>query len=238
MLRKFLIAASVVAPLFSIAQTGKAEVDKVKVKVRVSPEQKPDGTMTPYATIRSTPTTIMVMRSPDFSDKAFTKQEPRLDLYDREKLTHLRSMEPAMFRLKQDRLLLQDLIMFGGKPTLIARSGTESEVGLFYQNVDPHLVRQPPAFERLCTFPVEVKERRAANVINEVGRSTSERWSTVIASDSAHLLVHSPELRGREDGDAFYLMAMLDRNMQVLWQQILRVSGGSSRSDVLDAVVD
>ena len=210
--------------------------DKVKVKVRIGLEQKPDGTMMPYSIIKSSPTSIMVLRSMEFADRAFTKKEPRLDVYDREKLVYERSMEPVMQRLHQDRLLLEDLVLFPSKPTLVARSGSETEIALFYQHVDPHLVRQPPAFDKLCTFPVEVKERHAAWTNN--GNATREKWSTAIAADSAHMLIHSPELRGRDDGDAFYLLAMVDRNMQVKWQQILRVSGDSERSEVLDAAVD
>lgn len=228
------IIGCALAPFALHAQT--KPDDKVKVKVRIGLEQKPDGTMMPYSIIRSGPSTLLMFRSPEFAQRAFTKQEPRIDAYDREKLIYERSLEPVMQRLKQERLLLEDLVLFPKKPTLIARSGGETEVALFYQHIDPNLVRQPPAFERLCTFPVEVKERHAAWTNN--GNPTREKWSTVIAADSAHMLVHSPELRGRDENDAFYLLAMLDKDMRVTWQHILRVDGDYERSDVLDAAVD
>lgn len=236
-----MLAPRLFAPLlfaalpFTLLAQAKPE-DKVKVKARIGLEQKPDGTMTPYSILRSSPTTLLVFRSPDFAQRAFTKQEPRIDAYDREKLTYERSLVPVMQRLHQDRLLLEDMVLFPKKPTLIARSSGETEVALFYQHLDPNLVRQPPAFERLCAFPVEAKERHAAWTNN--GNPTREKWSTVISADSAHMLVHSPEMRGRDEGDAFYLLAMLDQDMRVKWQHIMRVDNGSEHSEVLDAAVD
>ncbi len=210
--------------------------DKVKIKAKMGLDQKPDGTMMPYSIVRSSNTAFIVLRSPDFDRKPFTKQSPRLDVYDREKVTYLRSLEPVMQRLGKEKLLLEDLTHFGGKPMLVARTGGGEEVALYYQNVEPHLTKQSPNFERFCAFPVEVKERHA--VYEQEGNPTREKWSTVIAGDSAHMLVHSTELRGGDDDDAFYLLAMVDRQMQVTWQHILRVDNGSERSEVLDAAVD
>ena len=90
--------------------------------------------------------------------------------------------------------------------------------------------------DSICGFPVEVKERKA--MYARAGNSTREKWSTAIAADSAHMLIHSPELRASDDGEAFYLLALVDKQMQVKWQHILRVDGGSDRSEVLDAEVD
>ncbi|MBK7383392.1 MAG: hypothetical protein IPI81_08650 [Flavobacteriales bacterium] len=229
-----LIVGALVSTLTLPAQS-KTE-DRVKVKARMALEHKPDGTMMPYSIIRSSPTAIMVFRSPDFDQRAFTKRSPRLDVYESEKLTYMRGLEPLLERSGHERLLLEDLILFGGKPTMIARTGGQEEIALYYQNVDPHLTRPPPAFDRICAFPVEVKKRQA--LYARAGNATRERWSTVMADDGGHLLIHSPELRNADDGDAMYLLAMVDKNMHVQWQQILHVDGGSERSEVLDAAVD
>lgn len=210
--------------------------EKVKIKARMGLKHKPDGTMMPYSMVRTSGTSYVVLRSPDFDQKAFTKQEPRLDLYESEKLTYIRSLTPLLQRSGKEKLLLEDFVMFNRKPTLIARTGGQEEVALYYQTVEPHLTRQPPAFDRICGFPVEVKERKA--MYEGKGNSTREKWSTVIAADSMHMLIHSPELRPTDDGDAFYLLAMVDKQMQVKWQHMLRVDNGSDRSDVLDAAVD
>lgn len=210
--------------------------DKVKVKARMGEKHNPDGTMMPFAMMRSSSTSYIVMRSPDFDARAFTKKSPRLDLYESEKLTYVRSLEPVLQRQGKEKLLLEDLVRFNGKPMMVARTGGQEEVALYYQYVEPHLTRQPPAFERICAFPVEVKERKA--FYEGVGNSTRVRWSTVVSADSSRLLVHSPELRAGDGSSAFYLLALFDRQMQVSWQHILRVDGNSERSEVLDAAVD
>lgn len=235
-IRPLLLVALAASATSIIAQAPAKTEDKVKVKARMAEKHKPDGSMMPYRVVRGSGTSYLVLRSPDFDAKAFTKLSPRLDSYDRDRLTYERSLEPLLDRRGKERLLLEDLVVINRKPTLIARTGGQDEVALYYQHIDPNLTRQPPAFDRLCAFPVEVKERQA--LYARAGNATRERWSTVISADSSHLLVHSPELRGANDDEAFYLMAMLDRQMTVKWQHIMRVSGGSDRSDVLSAAVD
>jgi hypothetical protein len=210
--------------------------ERVKVKVRIGEKQTPDGSMMPFRVIHPTPNNYVVLRSPDFDQKAFTKKSPRLDSYEGTKLLFQRSLEPVLERRGQERLLLEDLVVMDRKPTLIARTGGQEEIALYYQQVEPNITRQGPAFERICAFPVEVKGRRA--MYEHAGNSTRVRWSTATASDSSHLLIHSPELRGASDEQPFYLLAMVDKRMQVKWQHIMRVSGGSERSEVLDAAVD
>lgn len=231
-----LVIALAASALTSSAQPPGKSDDKVKVKARMAEKHKPEASMMPYRVVRGSSSSYIVFRSPDFDARAFTKQSPRLDAYDRERLTYQRSIEPLLERRGHERLLLEDLVVINRRPTLIARTGGREEVALYYQHIDPNLTRQPPAFDRLCAFPVEVKERQA--LYAKAGNATRERWSTVTAADSSHLLIHSPELRGAGDNDAFYLMAMLDHQMNVKWQHIMRVSSGSDRSDVLSAAVD
>ncbi|MBK9175031.1 MAG: hypothetical protein IPM46_01590 [Flavobacteriales bacterium] len=235
-IRPLLLIALATPATTICAQPPSKSADKVKVKARMAEKHKPEASMTPYRAVRSSATSYLVFRSPDFDARAFTKQSPRLDAYDRERLTYERSLEPLLERRGKERLLLEDLVVINRKPTLIARTGGREEVALYYQHIDPNLTRQPPAFDRLCAFPVEVKERQA--LYAKAGNATRERWSTVIAADSSHLLIHSPELRSASDDEAYYLLAMVDREMRVTWQHILRVSGGSDRSDVLSAAVD
>ncbi|MBK6830370.1 MAG: hypothetical protein IPG92_06295 [Flavobacteriales bacterium] len=213
-----------------------AATDKVKVKVRISGDQDADARIMPYSIIRSSPTSIMMLRSPEFDVRAFTKLTPRLDLYDREKLTYIRSMEPVMQRLHQEKLLLEDLVLFNKKPMLVARGGGDQEVVLYTQYVDPHLTKQPPAFDRLCSFPVQVKEHRA--VIVQAGSATREPWYTAFSPDSTRMLIHSPELKDTDDGGAFILLAMVNKDLTVEWQHILRLSDKYNRTEALDVEID
>ncbi len=230
------LVALLTCALCHTAAAQPAAAEKVKVKVRISADQDADARIMPYSIIRSSPTTIMMLRSPEFDVRAFTKLTPRLDLYDREKLTYIRSLEPVMQRLHQEKLLLEDLVLFNKKPMLVARGGGEEEVVLYTQYVDPHLTKQPPAFDRLCSFPVQVKERRA--VIVQAGSATRDPWHTAFSPDSAHMLIHSPELKDTDDGGAFILLAMVSKDLQVEWQQILRLSDSYRKTDVLDVEVD
>ncbi|MCB9183301.1 MAG: hypothetical protein H6591_05235 [Flavobacteriales bacterium] len=233
---RLLLAGLTFLSLSVLAQPPGSSDDKVKVKVRMGEKHTPDGSMMPYRVVRATPSSYVVLRSPDFGDKAFTKKSPRLDSYDRAKLSYQRSLEPLLERRGQERLLLEDLVVMNGKPTLIARTGGQEEIALYYQHVEPNITRQPPAFDRICAFPVEVKGRQA--MYEHAGKSTRVKWSTSTAADGSHLLIHSPELRGASDEPPFYLLAVVDQQMQVKWQHIMRVDGGSERSDVLDAAVD
>lgn len=232
-----LAAAAVlsVVALGATAQSGAKTEDRIKVKARIGEKHKPDASMMPYRVVRGGPASYIVLRSPDFDTKAFTKQSPRLDAYDRTKLMYERSLVPVLERRGQERLLLEDLVVVDRKPTLIARTSGQEEVALFYQHIDPNLTRHPPAFDRLCAFPVEVKERQA--LYAKAGNATRDKWSTAIAADSSHLLIHSPEMRGSAEGAPFYLLAMVDKQMNLKWQHILRMEA-DGESEVVSAAVD
>lgn len=219
----------------ALAQPAAKAEDRLKLKARIAASHKPDAGMMPYRIVSSGPATYLVLRSPDFDTKAFTKQSPRIDAYDKAKLTYERSLEPVLERRGKERLLLEDLVIIGRKPTLIARTAGQEEVALYYQHIDPNLTRHPPAFDRLCAFPVEVKERQA--LYAKAGNATRDKWSTAIAADSSHLLIHSPEMRGASDDAPFYLLAMVDRQMNLIWQHILRLDPGGP-SEVLSAAAD
>ncbi|MBK7945363.1 MAG: hypothetical protein IPJ85_08675 [Flavobacteriales bacterium] len=229
-----LLALIFLSPV-AFAQPAAKTEDRLKVKARIGEKHKPDPSMMPYRIVRGSPSTYIVLRSPDFDTKAFTKQSPRLDAYDRAKLTYERSLELVLERRGKERLLLEDLVVMDRKPTLIARTAGQEEVALYYQHIDPNLTRQPPAFDRLCAFPVEAKERQA--LYAKAGNATRDKWSTVIAPDSSHLLIHSPEMRGSNDGQPFYLLAAVDKQMNVKWQHILRMDG-DGQNEVLSAAID
>lgn len=220
----------------AIATFAQPTVDKVKVKVRISTDSEADARMMPYSIIPSDGNSIMMMRSGEFDVRAFGKVTARLDLYDRDKLTFIRSQEPVMKRAGQEKLRLEDLVLFGGRPMLIARYDDETEVAVYWQPVDPNLTKPPPVFERICAFPVELHQ--GTPVIVSAGSALRSPFRTFISRDSTHMLICSPEVRDDDDGGAMYLMVMVDRDMKVEWQQILRVSDKANRSRMLDVEVD
>lgn len=224
--------------MFLMPQSANAQSkqeDKVKVKVRIAPEQKPDATLMPYAMFRSSPTALLVMRSPEFDARSHVKKGPRIDVYDFDKLIHERSLEPAMKRMGQEQLYLEDLVRFNGKPVMIARNRRDEDVSLFYQHLDPHLTKPPPAFDPICSFPMQAKEFKTA--IEKPGTLTRDRFSTAVARDSSHLLIHGPHMVD-SDGNAFRLLVAVDRQMSPVWQHVLRLDARAERTEVLDAAID
>lgn len=228
-----LLLAATLAPIESIAQA-KPE-DKVKVRARIGPEQKPDAVMMPYAIFRSSPTAVMVMRSPEFGPGSHVKRGPRIDVYDYEKLIHERSMEPAMKRMGQESLTLEDLVWYNGKPLMLARNQREEDVSLFYQFLDPHLTKPPPAFDPICSYPVQVKVLKPSVV--KPGTLTRDRFRAAVARDSSHMIIHGPHMLDPE-GNPFRLVAAVDRQMQPIWQHVIRMDTKVERSEVLDAAID
>jgi hypothetical protein len=228
-----LLMAMLVLPAAADAQT-KPE-DKVKVRVRLAPEQKPIAVMTPYAIFRSSPTAVMVMQSPEFDARSHVKKGPRIDVYDYEKLIHERSMEPAMKRMGQEQLFLDDLVWFNGKPVMIARNRRDEDVSLFYQFLDPHLTKPPPSFDPICSFPVQAKVFNTAVV--KPGTLTRDRFRAFAAHDSSHMVICGPHMVD-SDGGAFRLLTAVDRRMSPVWQHVLRIDARAERSELLDAAID
>ncbi|MBK6342791.1 MAG: hypothetical protein IPF41_09430 [Flavobacteriales bacterium] len=228
-----LLMAMLVLPAAADAQT-KPE-DKVKVRVRLAPEQKPIAVMTPYAIFRSSPTAVMVMQSPEFDARSHVKKGPRIDVYDYEKLIHERSMEPAMKRMGQEQLFLDDLVWFNGKPVMIARNRRDEDVSLFYQFLDPHLTKPPPSFDPICSFPVQAKVFNT--VVVKPGTLTRDRFRAFAAHDSSHMVICGPHMVD-SDGGAFRLLTAVDRRMSPVWQHVLRIDARAERSELLDAAID
>ena len=69
-------------------------------------------------------------------------------------------------------------------------------------------------------------------------RDRRSPFNVTISRDSTHMLVYSPEVRDAESDAAMYLIALLDRNMNVVWQHILRVSENAHRSRLIDVELD
>ena len=221
----------------AVAQPPKAAAEsKVRVKVRISADEDADAKLRPYSIIRSSPNAIMMLRSGEFDVRAFGTLKSKLDLYDRDKLMYVRSQEPVMQRSGQEKLLLEDLVYFAGRPMLIARGSGTDGVRLYWQQLDPNLTKPPPAFEKFAEFPIEIKERRA--VVVQAGASIREPFGTAISRDSTKMMVFSPELRDAEDDGAFFLLSMVDKDMTLLWNNILRGSDNARRTSVMDVEVD
>ncbi len=227
---KFLLSCLAVLGL----STTYAQSDKTRVRVKISTDNEADARMRPYSIVRSSPNAIMMFRNGEFDVRAFGKLSARLDLYDRTKLTFIRSQEPATKLGNGAKILLEDLVYFAGRPILIAR-GTGDETALYYQAQEPNLTRLPRPFEKLCTWDMKVKDRRPLVVSG--GSALREPFNVRVSRDTTHMLVHSPEIRS-EEGQAVVLLAMIGSDMGVLWQHVVPVAETTRLTEILDVELD
>ncbi|MBX2973484.1 MAG: hypothetical protein KF797_10300 [Flavobacteriales bacterium] len=225
----WLLLAVFLLPLVSSAQA-----DKIKVRVKISDDREADARLRPYSIIRSSPNAVMMFRNGEFDIRAFGSLKSRLDLYDRNKLTFIRSQQPAEKLGNGAKLHLEDVVYFAGKPLLIARN-EDGPATIHYQVLDPNLTRLPAPHEQLCSWPVEVKTKHP--LVATAGSSIRAPFLVEVSRDSSHMLIRSPEIR-TDDKQAIYLLAMIGKDMQVEWQHTVPVSDNARHSEIIDAEVD
>lgn len=234
----FLRAALSATLLFSAAATCHAQAgdDKVKVRVRISADDDAKAKLRAMNMVRSTNNHIMMLRSGEFDVRAFGTLKTSLDLYDRNKLTYVRSQEPVTKATNGDDVKVDALVMFAGKPMLIGHASNENATTVYFQAQDPALTRFMRGYEPLVTFGTEVKERRPFMV--SAGGALRQPYKVKVSRDSSYLMVASPEIRDKESRSAIYLMAVIDKQMNVLWQQVVDVNSAAKSSSMEAAEVD
>lgn len=224
-----LFAVALLFPLASMAQQ-----EKVKVRVKISDDKEADARLRPYSIVRSSPNAIMMFRNGEFDIRAFGTLKSRLDLYDRNKLTFIRSQQPAEKLANGAKLHLEDVVYFDGKPLLISRA-EDGPATIYYQVLDANLTRLPAPHEKLCNWPVEAKSKRP--LVATAGTSIRAPFLVEVSRDSSRMLIRSPEIR-TDDKQAIYLLAMIGKDMQVEWQHTVPVSDNARHSEIIDAEVD
>ncbi len=225
-----LLAFSCIAfPVRSLAQTTAA--DKVKVKVRISPESAVNDKRVPTNILPVSDKAVMILRNKDSGGgiQSFTKTPPTMELYDRAKLMRTRDQEPVL-KVPSGHLFLEDLVWLGGKPVMIAarRDTVEGIVQLFYQFADVNLTNAHRPFELLCAFDAKVW---GTGKMMSSGTAFRDEFFTTLSPDGKKLLIHSSDVVDN-DGDIRRLMVVVDEGMKVLWQQTLDVDGGTRNLDI------
>lgn len=211
-----------------------AQSDQTRVRVKISTDSEADARLRPYSIVRSSPNAIMMFRNGEFDVRAFGSLKGQLDLYDREKLTYIRGQEPVTKLTNGTKLLLEDMVYFDGRPLMIARSEGEHTT-IYFQVLERNLTRLPPPYERLVSWPVDVKTKRP--LVVSAGEAIRAPFMVDVSRDSSHMLIRSPEIRGGS-GQAFYLFAMVGKDMEVLWQHVVPVAEKADRSSILDVAMD
>jgi hypothetical protein len=233
-LRYALMAVLITAFLPSLhAQSG---AEKVKVKVRISSDDDAKAKLRPVGMLRSGPNQIMMMRSGEFDVRAFGTLKTTLDLYDRTKLTYIRSQEPGSKSTNGDEVKVDALVYFAGKPMLIGHSTTDNGVTVHYQAQDPALTKLSRNYEPLLTWATKAKDKKP--MVVAAGSALRQPYFVTISQDSSHMLVASPEIRSKETGEAIYLLAVVGKDLSVKWQHTAQVNVKAKKSSIEDLEVD
>jgi hypothetical protein len=230
------VAATLLLSSTTVACLAQAGDDKVKVRVRISTDDDAKAKLRPISMVRSTANHVMMLRSGEFDVRAFGTLKSSLDLYDRNKLTYVRSQEPVTTASNGDEVKVDALVFFGGKPMLVGHGNNEATTTVYYQVQDPALTRFMRGYEPLVTFGAEVKERRP--MVVSAGGALRQPYTVKVSNDSSYMMIASPEIRDKESRSAFYLMAVVDKQMNVLWQQVVDVNSAAKSSSLESAEVD
>lgn len=228
----FLALAIGVVPVVH-AQSG---ADKVKVKVRISGDDDAKAKLRPVGMVRSGPNHIMMMRSGEFDVRAFGTLKTTLDLYDRNKLTYVRSQEPNTKSSNGEEVKVDALVYFAGMPMLIGHSISDNGVTVHYQPQDPALTKLSRSYDPVLTWAAKAKDKKP--LIVAAGSAMREPYFVTISRDSSFMLVASPEIRSKETGEAIYLLAVIGKDMSVKWQQVANVNAKAKKSSIEDLEVD
>jgi hypothetical protein len=87
--------------------------------------------------VRAGNANLMMLRSGEFDVRAFGTLKSSLDLYDRTKLTYLRSQEPNMKSKDGKEVKVDALVNFSGRPILLGHNSADGVATLYHQLVDP-----------------------------------------------------------------------------------------------------
>ncbi len=232
-LRNVFLALAIGAVTVVHAQSG---ADKVKVKVRISGDDDAKAKLRPVGMVRSGPNHIMMMRSGEFDVRAFGTLKTTLDVYDRNKLTYVRSQEPGTRSSNGEEVKVDALVYFAGMPMLIGHSISDNGVTVHYQPQDPALTKLSRSYDPVLTWAAKAKDKKP--LIVAAGSAIREPYFVTISRDSSHMLVASPEIRSKETGEAIYLLAVIGKDMSVKWQQVANVNAKAKRSSIEDLEVD
>jgi hypothetical protein len=209
-------------------------VDKLKVKVRLTPETDVSNKLVPTAVLRANDKAYMVpyLLKGGSGVQSYTKLEPTIELYDRVKLLRIRGQQPTL-KVPAGHLFLEDLVWMGGKPVMVAarRDTVQGVVQLYWQYADAGLTAPHKPFELLCAFDAKVWGNGTKY---QSGTAFRDEFRTAHSPDSTMLLIHSSDVVDN-DGEARRLMAVVDAKMGVLWQQTLEME---DRVQYLSVVLD
>lgn len=215
------------AILFAFTLTGTflfAQGDKTRTRVRMGMEGEGDARMAPIGLVKTSPNGLLLQRQEVDADGVV---KGRLDLYDRVKLGFLRA-QPPVEKLPNNLKVVPDrAVVFGGRTLMVARHHGADATTLYYQVLEPNITKMPPPYESFCSW---------SGALPAATTAAPSSFEYHFTPDSTLLLLRGPMLQAA--GGFKSMLAVVDKNMQVRWQQAFTAGEGAIRASVLDAAVD
>lgn len=224
-----------ILPLLALLITGSAfgQASKTKLKARVSTYSDVADDLVPVSTVTVGSSIIILKdRAPGLDEKGIAKAIPKLELYDGQKLSHVRSTVPSEKYLKQP-VMLEQLVEFAGSPFLIAslRKLDKGSISVMGTKVDPNLTKPSEPYEDLVVF-----ETGYNGASFEPMNSSSDEFEAKVSTKTGHLLITSPVLRTA--GRSAFLMASMDKSRKVQWQHVVELDAAISAAEIAGSELD
>lgn len=209
---------------------------ELKVKAKMNFELNADAALSPLGLFKSG-VGVGVFRGYDATKgpEKFIDIPPVLQQYDRAKMLPGRTITPNMKGGKW-KLALEAVEPMGGKLMMVATSTdtTDGAVQVLVAQIDPDLTKLNGPFTQICRFE---HMRKPPRKFRDAQHGIPYGLKTALSPDSSKILAWTPELTGDEVHPKHVFIAF-DKNMQLLWYDLVKSPMEASRTDVLAAVID
>lgn len=215
-----------------------AQEGRTKIKVRMSADADAVDRLIAARLIRTTENSLVVLKAK--ASGASLMFIPivdlgyRLDLYTMDKMELVRSIEPNLSS-PMGRTALEDIVMFGDKPLLIAsqRLKDAKKFRLLWQQFDPRLTKNNAPLQEFASIDYE-KSTKGFPFLG--AEAAPFGFVTKLSPDKTKMLIHSPEM-STEDKQAVHFFMVVNEKMEPLWQQFITSEVKGTRSSLLDVEV-
>ncbi len=215
-----------------------AQDDRTKIKVRMSSDADASDRLIAARLINTADNSIVVLKAKATGVSLMmipiVDLEYRLDLYTMDKMELVRSIEPNLSS-SGGRTALEDIVMFGGKPLLIAsqRLKDVKQFRLLWQQFDPRLTRNNAPLQQFAAIDYE----KSTKGFPFMGAEAAPfGFTTKLSPDKTKMLIYSPEM-STEDKQAVHFFMVVNEQMEPLWQHFVTSEVKGTRSSLLDVEV-
>ncbi|MGV3637825.1 MAG: hypothetical protein ACO1NQ_09285 [Flavobacteriales bacterium] len=215
-----------------------AQEERTKIKVRMSADADASDRLIASRLIRTGENSIVVLKAKATGVSLMmipiVDLEYRLDLYTMDKMELVRSIEPNLSS-PQGRTALEDIVMFGGRPLLIAsqRLKDVKKFRLLWQQFDPRITKNNAPLQEFASIDYE----KSTKGFPFMGAEAAPfGFMTKLSPDSSKMLIYSPEMR-TDDKQAVHFFMVVNEQMEPLWQHFVTSEVKGTRSSLLDVEV-